>query len=225
MDAANPAARMPEDCYAAVDFAVDKYGKLDILVSNAACWSNYAYLDVPEEVFDRVLDTDLKGSYFMGQVAARAMVRDKIKGKIVFISSAAHKGEGQMGIGMNTVYIAAKGGVSAMTKGIAGELRQYGINVNCVAPGGMLTAGVFSQGTEAAGLYGEEYLKTSQSHRGQTPVAMNPDKVALTAFALCTPMADYMVGETVDVDGGVLMNIQEKPFSFTVDGCIPGISE
>lgn len=74
MDAANPAARMPEDCYAAVDFAVDKYGKLDILVSNAACWSNYAYLDVPEEVFDRVLDTDLKGSYFMGQAAARAMV-------------------------------------------------------------------------------------------------------------------------------------------------------
>lgn len=209
-------------CYNAVDFAVNTYGRLDILVANAAGWSNYAYLDVPENVFDRVVNTDLKGAYFIGQAAARVMVRDKIKGKIVFVSSAAHLGEGQTGIGMNTFYIAAKAGVSAMTKGIAGELRQYGISVNCIAPGGMLSAGVFTEGTEAASLYGEEYQKVKQRHHGQTPVAMNPDMVALTAFALCTPMSDFMVGETVNVNGGVLMNIQELPFSFTVEGCIPG---
>lgn len=214
--------RSVKDCYNAVDFAVQKYGKLDILVANAAGWSNYAYLDVPEEVFDRVIETDLKGAYFMGQAAARVMVRDKIKGKIVFVSSAAHLGEGQMGICMNTFYIAAKAGVAAMTKGIAGELRQYGINVNCIAPGGMLSAGVFTEGSEAPALYGEAYAEVKMKHRGETPLAMNPDMVALTAFALCTPMADFMVGETVNVNGGVLMNIQEKPFSFTVEGCVPG---
>lgn len=211
-----------DNCYAAVDFAVKTYGKLDILVANAAGWSNYAYLDVPETVFDRIMDTDLKGAYFMGQAAARHMVANKIKGKIVFISSAAHLGEGQPGIVMNTFYIAAKAGVSAMTKGIAGELRQYGISVNCVAPGGMLSAGVFSEGVEANALYGKDYQEVKQLHRGQTPVAMNPDQVALTVFAMCTPMSDYMCGETVNVNGGVLMNIQERPFSFTVPGCVPG---
>lgn len=214
-----------EDCYRAVAFAEETYGGLDILVANAAGWSNYAYLDVPEEVFDRVVDTDLKGAYFVGQAAARSMVRHKVRGKIVFIASAAHLGEGQMGICMNTFYIAAKAGVVAMTKGIAGELRQYGINVNCVAPGGMLSAGVFTEGAEAASLYGEEYQKVRAAHHGQTPVAMNPDMVALSVFALCTPMADFMVGETVNVNGGVLMNIQERPFSFTVEGCVPGPKE
>jgi len=214
-----------EDCYKAVEYTVNTYGKIDILVANAACWSNYSYLDVPEDEFDRIIDTDLKGAYFTGQAAARAMVRDKIKGKIVFISSAAHLGEGPTRLCMNTHYIAAKAGVVAMTKGIAGELKQYGINVNCVAPGGMLTAGAFTQGSEAATLYGEEYVKTRQKYSHETPVAMNPDMVALTVFALCTPMADFMVGETVNVNGGVLMNIQEKPFSFTVEGCIPGPSK
>lgn len=211
-----------DDCYGAVDFTVNTYGQLDILVANAAGWSNYSYLDVPEEVFDRVVDTDLKGAYFIGQAAARVMVRNKTKGKIVFIASAAHLGEGPSHLCMNTFYIAAKSGVVGMTKGIAGELRQYGINVNCVAPGGMLSAGVFTEGAEAASLYGEEYAQVKQAHSKDTPVAMNPDMVALAVFALCTPMADFMVGETVNVNGGVLMNIQEKPFSFMVEGCIPG---
>lgn len=210
------------DCYAAVDFAVETYGKVDVLVANAAGWSSYSYLDVPEEEFERVINTDLKGAYYVGQAVARQMVAKKIKGKIVFISSAAHMGEGPMGLCMNTYYIAAKAGVAAMTKGIAGELRQYGISVNCVAPGGMLSAGVFTEGSEAAKLYGEEYLKVRSSHSGETPVAMNPDLIALTVFALCTPMSDFMVGEVVNVNGGVLMNVQEKPFSYTVEGCIPG---
>lgn len=210
------------DCYAAVDFTVETYGKVDILVANAAGWSNYAYLDVPEEEFDRVVNTDLKGAYYIGQAVARHMVANKIKGKIVFISSAAHIGEGPKGLCMNTYYIAAKAGVAAMTKGIAGELKQYGIGVNCVAPGGMLSAGVFTEGSEAAALYGEEYLKVRSSHNGETPLAMNPDMIALAVFALCTPMSDFMVGEVVNVNGGVLMNVQEKPFSYTVEGCIPG---
>ncbi len=213
------------DCYGAVAETVKTYGSLDILVTSAAGWSSYSYLDLPEEVYDRILDTDLKGSYFLGQAAARVMVENQIKGKIVFISSAAHKGEGAMGVGMNSYYCAAKAGVVAMTKSVAAELRQYGITVNCVAPGGMLSAGVFTEGAEAAGLYGAEYQEVLQSHYGQTPLAMNPDQVALAVYALCTPMSDFMCGETVDVDGGVLMNIQERPFSFTVKGCIPGPKE
>lgn len=209
------------DCYEAVDYTVRTYGQLDVLVANAAGWDSCAYLDVPEEMFDRIIDTDLKGAYFVGQAAARVMVKNKAKGKIVFISSAAHMGEGPAGLGMNSYYIAAKAGVAAMTKGIAGELKQYGINVNCVAPGGMLSAGVFKEGSQAAQQYGEEYMAVRKSH-SSAPLAMNPDLIALTVFALCTPMSDFMVGEVVNVNGGALMVTQDKPFSYTVEGCIPG---
>ena len=210
------------DCQNAVDYTVKTYGKIDILVANAAGWSNYSYLDVTEKEYDRILDTDLKGAYFIGQAAARAMVRDTIKGKIIFISSAAHLGDGPSHTVMNTFYIAAKSGVAGMTKGIAGELRQYGIGVNCVAPGGMLSAGVFTEGSEAAALYGPEYEETRKLHGKDTPVTMNPDEVARVVYAMCTPMSDFMCGAVVDVNGGATLNFQEKPFSYTVEGCIPG---
>ncbi|MGI6069795.1 MAG: SDR family NAD(P)-dependent oxidoreductase [Blautia sp.] len=211
-----------EDCYKAVDDTVKTYGSLDVLVTCAARWSSYSYLDLPEEVYDRVMDTDLKGSYFIGQAAAREMVARKTKGKIVFISSAAHMGEGPVGLGMNSYYAAAKAGVVAMTKTVSGELKQYGINVNCVAPGGMLSAGVFTEGEEAFALYGPEYKEVRDSHSRDIPLAMNPDMVALAVFAMCTPMADFMQGETINVNGGTLMITQERPFSFTVEGCVPG---
>lgn len=211
-----------EACYHAVDVAVEKYGSLDILVANASGWSNRAYLDVSEDLFDDIMQTDLKGAYFIGQAAARYMVAHQVKGKIVFVSSAAHMGEGPGGLVMNTYYIAAKAAVTAMTKGIAGELKQYGIVVNCVAPGGMLSAGVITQGSDAPALYGEEYLKVRQTHSKDSPVAMNPDMVALAVYAMCTPMADFMAGEVVNVNGGAMMRVQEKPFSYTVEGCIPG---
>ena len=146
-------------CYEAVDYTAATYGGLDVLVTCAAGWSSYSYLDLPEDVYDRVMDTDLKGSYFLGQAAARYMVTNKVKGKIVFISSAAHLGEGPKGIGMNSYYAAAKAGVVAMTKTVSGELRQYGINVNCVAPGGMLSAGVFTdEGRGEKNLHGGHRL-------------------------------------------------------------------
>lgn len=214
------------DCYAAVDATVEAFGSIDILVTCAAGWDEQAYLDVTEETYDRVLNTDLKGSYFCGQAAARKMVAAKTKGKIVFISSAAHKGEGPRGVGMNTYYQAAKAGVCAMTTGVAAELRQYGINVNCVAPGGMLSRGVFFEGAKNSSVYGPEYAQLKQELRAnplaQVPVAFNPDQVALAVFALCTPMSDFMQGATVDVDGGAVLNAQIKPFSTNVEGCIPG---
>ncbi len=68
-------------CYEAVDYTAATYGGLDVLVTCAAGWSSYSYLDLPEDVYDRVMDTDLKGSYFLGQAAARYMVTNKVKGR------------------------------------------------------------------------------------------------------------------------------------------------
>lgn len=213
------------DCYRAVDFAVNKYGKVDILVSNAAGWSSCSYLDVSEELYDHIMDVDLKGSYFMGQAVARHMVANKIHGKIIFISSAAHLGEGPSNIVMNTYYQAAKAGVTGLTRGVAEELKQYGIGVNCVAPGGMLSAGVFSQGVSEASKYGAAYQQARKKPAPETPLAMNPDEVGRVVYAMCTPMSDFMCGEVVNVNGGTMLKFQTEPLSYTLEGCIPGPSD
>lgn len=207
-----------EDCVHAVDFAVQTFGRLDILISNAARWMNYSYLDVPEEAYDSVLDIGLKGSYFMGQAAARYMVSNKVKGNIIFISSSARHGAGRL----NSFYQTMKEGVAAMTRAVAAELLQYGIRVNCVAPGAMLSPGVISNSSGAAKLYGSVFEAESRATNGDTPMAQNPDMVALVVYAMCTPMADFIVGETLDVNGGDFLRLQKNPYSFTIEGCVPG---
>lgn len=209
-------------CYQAVDFAEKVYGKIDILVANAAVWSMYAFVDMPEEAFDKVINTDMKGEYFMAQAVARSMIKNKVKGKIILISSAARMAADVVNIGMMTHYNTAKGSIPSMTMGIAKELKQYGINVNCVAPGGMFTSGSMTNATEAGKLYGKELLEDRGKYGRTTPLTMNPDQVALVIYAMCTSMSDYMFGETVDVNGGVLLSYQEKPWSYTLDECIPG---
>lgn len=150
------------------------------------------------------------------------MVEQKINGKIVFISSVAYKGSDAPKVGMMTHYNAAKGAIVSMTKGIAKELRQYGISVNCIAPGGMLTAGAFTNNSEAVALYGKELAEERSKYGRETPMVMNPDEVALVAYAMCTAMSNFIVGETIDVDGGSMLSFQAKPWSYTIDGCVPG---
>ena len=210
------------DCFETVDFAEKTYGQVDILVANAATWSMFSFLDMPEEEYDKVMNTDLKGEYFIAQTAARSMVRNKIKGKIVFTSSAARHSSDVNGIGMMSHYNAAKGAITSMTMGIAKELRQYGIIVNCVAPGGMLSEGALSNTSKAAVYYGKELIDDQMALAGDTPMTLNPDEVAIAVFAMCTDMANFIVGETVDVTGGATLSFQKKPWSFTVPGCIPG---
>lgn len=214
-----------EDCYNAVDFAVREFGGLDVMVANASGWASRSFLDVDEALYDSIVDVAMKGAYFVAQAAARHMVANKIKGHIVLVSSAAHQGDCPTGLVMNTYYQGAKAAVVQMTKGISAELKQYGIHVNCVAPGGMLSAGIFTQGQDAPALYGEEYLETRKAHGGYVPTTRNPDEVARVIYAMCTPMADFMHGALVDVNGGSQIIDQQKPFSFTVPGCIPGPKE
>jgi NAD(P)-dependent dehydrogenase (short-subunit alcohol dehydrogenase family) len=214
--------RNVDECYALTDFAVKEYGGADILVMSAATWSMYAFLDMPEAEYDRVVDTNMKGEYFMAQAAARQMVRSKTPGKIVLIASVAYRASDCNGTAMMTHYNACKGGVVSMTKGIAKELKQYGVNVNCVAPGGMTTHGALLNGAESGGLYGQEYLDIRSANGRLTPRATTPDEVALLVFAMCTDMANFMYGETVVADGGAILSFQEKPWSYTVEDCVPG---
>lgn len=211
-----------EECYALADFAEKTYGAIDIVVPVAAVWSARAFVDMKYEEFMECINTDLTGQYFTVQAAARSMIRGGKGGKVVTISSVAYRGDDQPKIAMMTAYNAAKGGVVGMTKGIAKELRQYGINVNCVAPGGMLTPGALENLSVPARLYGEEWNNDVTVNGAVTPVSSSPDEVALMIAAMCTDVSNFMYGQVIEVDGGSQFSFQEKPWSYTMEGGIPG---
>jgi NAD(P)-dependent dehydrogenase (short-subunit alcohol dehydrogenase family) len=205
--------RVVADVYACVDKTVEIYGGLDILVNDAAVWMFCPFLDVPEENFDNVVGTGLKGLYFFAQAAARYMAKNGVKGKIVNIASVAYASS-DTSAGLLSTYNAAKGGVTSVTIGMAKELIQYGINVNCVAPGGMLTSGAMLNGGGFA-----EYPEAAQVVRAgsaDTPMSTTPDEVALVVYWFCTEAANFMVGETVAVDGGARYRLVKGSFAKSI---------
>lgn len=210
------------DDYALVDFAERTFGPVDIVVPVAATWFARAFLDVTEADYDKIVDTDMKGQYFLVQAAARSMVKAKHGGKVVTIASVAHRGDDIYEVAMMTPYNAAKAGVVGMTKGIAKELKQYGVNVNCVAPGGMLTPGAIVNNTSTGELYGAEWKQAQMASGGHTPVAGSPDDVARMVVSLCTSVSDFMYGKVVEVDGGSDLSFQKAPWSVTLPGGRPG---
>jgi len=210
--------RKVADCYALTDFAEKTYGTVDIVVPAAAVWGARAFVDMKEEEWDDIIDTDLKGQYFTVQAAARSMIRGGKGGKVVTIASVAHRGDDMTKVAMMTNYNAAKAGVVGITRGIAKELKQYGINVNCVAPGGMLTPGAMMNNLKSSKLYGEDWDKDVKTYGISTPMCTTPDEVALMVVAMCTGVSDFMYGQIIEVDGGSQFSFQEKPWSYTLKG-------
>ncbi|RVU98545.1 SDR family NAD(P)-dependent oxidoreductase [Coriobacteriales bacterium OH1046] len=211
-----------DECAGLVRFAEERFGPVDICVPVAATWQARAFLDMDEELYDDIVDTDMKGQYFLVQAAARSMVRAKHGGKIVTIASVAYRGEDMAHLAMMTPYNAAKAGVVGMTRGIAKELKQYGINVNCVAPGGMVTPGAIANCVETVARYGAEWQADQMGGGKDTPVASTPDEMARMIVTMCTNVSDFMYGKVVEVDGGAGFSFQEKPWSYTMEGGLHG---
>ena len=209
--------RKIDECQALVQFAEETYGPVDICIPVAATWQARAFLDMDEELYDEVVDTDMKGQYFLVQAAARSMVKAKHGGKVVTIASVAYRGEDMTKLAMMTHYNAAKAGVIGMTRGIAKELKQYGINVNCVAPGAMVTPGAIANCMETTERYGAEW-QSDQMSLSDAPVAETPDMMARVIVTMCTGISDFMYGKVIDVDGGAGLSFQEKPWSYTMEG-------
>ena len=207
-----------ESCREIVAFAEQTYGTVDIVVPVAAAFFARAFVDIKESEYDHIVDVDQKGQYFLVQAAARSMIRGKKGGKVVTVASVAYRGEDMPKLAMMTAYNTAKAGVVGMTRGIAKELKQYGINVNCVAPGGMVTPGAIFNNTTTAELYGPEWTSYVTEYGAGVPVAPNPDEIARMILTLCTPVSDFMYGQTVEVDGGSQFSFQDKPWSYTMEG-------
>jgi NAD(P)-dependent dehydrogenase (short-subunit alcohol dehydrogenase family) len=174
-----------------VQGVMDEFSVIDILVNNAAMNIKAQLLELREEGWDRVIDTDLKGYYLCSQAVGRQMVSQK-RGNIINIASiAAMKAAPEMG-----AYCIAKAGVVMLTRVLAVELAQYNIRVNAIAP--YLVKTKFSQP-----LWSDpETLKQLESEIPLGRLAETGDITGSVLF-LASDASSYITGQTIIVDGGL----------------------
>jgi len=174
-----------------VQRVVDEFGVIDILVNSAAMNIRAPLLELGEDGWDRVINTDLKGYYLCSQAVGKRMVEQK-RGSIINIAStAAIKAAAEMG-----VYCIAKAGVVMLTRVLALELAQYNIRVNAIAPYMVKTK--FSQP-----LWGDpETLKQLESEIPLGRLA-EPGDIVGSALFLASDASSYITGHTIIVDGGL----------------------
>jgi NAD(P)-dependent dehydrogenase (short-subunit alcohol dehydrogenase family) len=173
-----------------VEAAEKALGPVTIAVANAGIYPNTPVLDMTVEEWDRVMETNGRGVFLTCQAAARRMVAAGTAGKIITISSGAHA-SGRAGAAH---YCASKAAVVMFTRVLALELAGRRINVNCIAPG---LVKVDSETSPISPEY--ETALTKQIPWGR---AGTPADIANAALFLASPLADYMTGEVLAVNGG-----------------------
>lgn len=180
---------------AAVDEAIKKvnedFGTVDILVNNAGITADQLLMKMTEEEWDRVLDINLKSCYNTCRAVVRTMMKAR-KGKIINVSSVV----GLTGNAGQANYAASKAGMIGFTKALAKELAARQILVNCVAPGFIETSmtGKLNEAQK------ESILKDIPLGRMGDPV-----EIANVVWFLASPLSNYMTGQVVAVDGGMVM--------------------
>ncbi len=173
-----------------VDRVVADLGTPDVTVASAGIYPNTPFLDIPEEEWDRVLDTNLKGTFLTCQSVARAMISAGKGGQIVTMASGA----ANMAFLGWSHYCASKAAVVMLTRSMALELGEHGIRVNTILPG-------YIDVPEGGAHLGDEYKRAA---RLANPLgrAGTPGDIANAVLMLASPLAAYLSGATVTVDGG-----------------------
>ena len=178
------------DVQAAVAEVEERLGSIDILVSNAGVQKRVFFLDLAEEDWDWIVDTNLKGCYLVGQaVAARMKARGR--GKIVNVSSEA----AGFPAPRMSAYCVSKAGIAMLTKCMALELAPHGIRVNALAPG-LTRTDLNSKDLDDPEFY---KLRVARIPLGRV---MSPEDLVGAAVFLASPDSDSMTGQTLQVDGG-----------------------
>jgi glucose 1-dehydrogenase len=178
-----------------VEQTVQHFGRLDIMVNNAGMEIHSPFLEETEQNFDRVISVDLKGAFFGAQLAAREMVKRKIAGRIINISSV-HEDLPMPG---NVPYCCAKGGMRMLTRTISLELAPHNITVNNIGPGAVHTP--IDRDVEADPEKMAALLKEIPLHR-----MAQPEEIAHLALYLASDASAYVTGATYFIDGGLMRN-------------------
>jgi NAD(P)-dependent dehydrogenase (short-subunit alcohol dehydrogenase family) len=180
-----------EQVDALVQATVEHYGRIDVVVNNAGVNHSAKFFDISEEDWDWVMGVDLKGTFMLSQAAARVMVDQNIPGVIVNVSSVM----AVLALADQVPYCAAKGGVNQLTKAMALALSDYGIRVNAIGPGPVLTElmqrVVHNKEKEA------ELL--SRLPIGRIAAC---EEIARVAVFLASSDSSYFTGQCIYPDGG-----------------------
>lgn len=169
----------------------EKYGDVSILINNAGITKDTLLMRMKDEDWDAVISTNLTSVYRMSQAVLRPMMKART-GRIISISSVV----GHMGNAGQTNYAAAKAGMTGFTKSLAAEVGSRGITVNCVAPG-------FIETDMTAEL--PEDITNKMLARIPVGRLGSVKEIAATVAFLASPNAAYITGETIHVNGGMLM--------------------
>jgi dehydrogenase/reductase SDR family member 4 len=175
----------------AVDAIMKEFGRIDILVNNAATNPGMGYLvDMDEKMYDQIMVTNLKGYTIMSQSVGKIM-RERKRGNIINISSVGGVTPDN-GLGL---YCISKAGIGMLTRALAKEMGQFGIRVNCIAPGVVRTK--FSKALWS----NEPLLKQELTHTPIQRIA-EPEEMGRIALFLASDASAYMTGQILVVDGG-----------------------
>jgi L-rhamnose 1-dehydrogenase len=188
------------DAATATDFvarAVDAFGGVDVMVSNAGICPFHAFLDMPAETVERTFRVNLHGAYYMVQAAARQMVEQGRGGAIVAVSSISALVGGEF----QTHYTPTKAGVHSLMQSTAIALGKHGIRCNSVLPGTILTE------INKEDLADEEKRRYMEARTPLGRLGQPEDMVGPIVF-LASDMAAYVTGAALLVDGGMYVNLQ-----------------
>jgi 3-oxoacyl-[acyl-carrier protein] reductase len=180
-----------ESIRAAVSTTVERHGGLHILVNNAGITKDKLMIQMKEDEFDLVLDVNLKGAWLATQAVAKTMMKQRW-GRIINIASVV----GQMGNAGQSNYATSKAGLIGLTKTVAREFASRNITCNAVAPGYIATAMTEKLSDEVKAEFNR-----------QIPLGRmgTPEDVGAAVIFLATDEASYITGQTIAVNGGMLM--------------------
>jgi len=190
-----------EQVDAMVQTAVDRYGTLDILVSNAAILIAMPTTEFPLDKWKKMMDVNINGYFLCARAAARVMAQNR-KGTIIQINSKS----GKKGSYKNAAYAASKFAGIGLTQSLALEMAEYGVRVNAICPGNLLDSplwvnSLYKQYAKNQGITEEE---VRQKYLNQVPLkrGCTYDDVANVMVFLASDQARYMTGQAINVTGG-----------------------
>jgi len=182
-----------EEAERLIEQTIQRFEKIDFLICNAGIWEGDSVEAISEELWDKTLDINLKGTWSVCRAAVPFMKQQRY-GRIVIVSSTA----GQRGEANVSNYAAAKGGQISFTKSLGPELAGFGINVNCVAPGWVETEMTTDALADDA---------TQESINKSIPLGRvaTPQEIAGPIVFLCSTWANHITGEVLNVNGGSVL--------------------
>ena len=173
-----------------VNTTIETFGSIDFLINNAGVFPRIPFLEMDELDWNYVIDTNLKGSFFCAQAAAKCMINSARGGCIINLASQAIRGHAPNSIH----YTSSKAGIVGMTRAIALEMAHHGIRANCIAPG--LT-------DTAQPRYGHTDAELAEmANRVPLGRLIQPEEIADMAIFLCSDRSKMVTGQTYHVNGG-----------------------